>query len=201
MRPLPAFLALSLAVGLAAPAQSLSGSSSLSESRFVRFESGDGQPIDAIRLSIPDAESPGIVAWIDHEGTLHASPADDQLEAVIAAGGSASPCEPAPVRGRLVVRWGRDEANRAIWDSATPLRFTIEAKGRSIALDCILVMPGTGPVTRPQLAVSWRLTEGRRSTTGVEATPLATAADTSVTLVASSLSVRISLLADEVAAR
>jgi hypothetical protein len=198
MRLFPAFLALSLAVGLPAPALSLSDSASLSESHFVRFDSGDGQPIDAIRLSLPDAASSGIVAWIDREGTLFAGQAD-QLHAVGGSGGSASPCEPAPVRARLVVRWGKDEANRAIWESAAPIRFTVEERGRSLVLDCILVMPGRGPVTRPQIAVSWRLNEGRRSTSGVETAPLTVGAETTLTLVASSLSVRMSLPSDELA--
>ena len=198
MRPFPAFLSLCLAVALPASALDLSDSAPLSAARFVRFESSDGRPIDAIRLSLPGASDPGIVAWIDHVGTLHAGQAD-QLDGVVAAGGSASPCEPAPVRAGLVVRWGSDEANRAIWDSATPIRFSVEDKGRSVVLDLILVMPGTGPVTRPQLAVSWRLNEGRRSTTGVEAVPLAFGSDTRLTLIASSLSVRLSLPLDDVA--
>jgi len=198
MRLVPALLSLALAVGLPGPAASLPDSASLSESRFVRFDSGDGRPIDAIRLSAPDTASPGVVAWIDREGTLHAGQAD-QLHAVVGSGGSASPCEPAPVRAGLVVRWGKDEANRAIWDSATPIRFTVEERGRSLVLDCILVMPGRGTVTRPQVAVSWRLNEGRRSTAGIETASLAAGAETTLTLVASSLSVRMSLASDEVA--
>jgi hypothetical protein len=200
MRLFPAVLSLSLVVGFPAMALDLPGSTSLSTSHFVHFESGDGKPIDAIRLSIPGASDPGIVAWIDRDGTLHAGPAD-QLGAAIAAGGSASPCEPAPLRARLAVRWGSDEATKAIWDSATPIRFSVEEKGQSLVLDCILVMPGTGPVTRPQLAVSWRLKDGRRSAAGVETVPLTIGSDTSLTLIANSVSVRLSLPSDEVAAK
>jgi hypothetical protein len=95
--------------------------------------------------------------------------------------------------------WGRDEATRAIWDSATPVRFAVEERGRSLRLDFILVMPGTGLVTRPQLAVSWRLSEGRRTTAGVETVPLSFGSETSLTLLADSVSVKLTLPAEEVA--
>lgn len=198
MRFSPAVLSFALAVALPASSQNLSASDSLSISHFVRFESSDGRPIDAIRLSPAAASDSGSLAWIDDEGTLHAAQADT-LDAVVAGGGSASPVRPAPVRAQLVVSWGKDEATRAIWDSATPVQFSVEAKGRSLRLDFLLVMPGTGIVTRPQLAVSWRLSEGRRTTAGVETVPLAFGSETRLTLIEGSLSVRLTLPADEVA--
>ena len=198
MRLSPAVLSLSSAVALLASAPSLSASDSLSAAHFVRFESSDGQSIDAIRLSSEGASDSGSLAWIDHEGTLHAGQGD-KLGAVVAGGGSASPVRPAPIRAQLVVLWEKDEATRAIWDSATPVQFTVEAKGRSLRLDFILVMPGSGLVTRPQLAVSWRRTEGRRTTAGVETGPLAFGSETRLTLLAGSLWVKLALPADEVA--
>lgn len=200
MRSSPAVLVLAFAMALLASAQRLSASDSLSESHFVRFEPSDGQPIDAIRLSPEDASDSGSLAWIDHEGTLHAAQGD-ALGAVVDGGGSASAVRPAPVRARLAVSWGKDEATRAIWDSATPVQFSVEERGRSLRLDFILVMPGTGLVTRPQLALSWRLNEGRRTTAGVKTVPLVFGSETSLTLLAGSLSVKLALPADEVASR
>ncbi len=191
-------LFLPFAVALIASAPRLSASDSLSESHFVRFEPSDGPPIDAIRLTPEGASGSGSLAWIDHEGTLHAAQGDT-LGAVVGGGGSASPVRPAPVRAQLAVSWEKDEATRAIWDSATPVQFSVAAKGRSLRLDFILVMPGSGAVTRPQLAVSWRLSEGRRNTAGVETVPLAYGSETSLTLLAGSLSVKLALPAAEVA--
>jgi hypothetical protein len=198
MRLIPSILSLSLAVTLPAPALDLADPAPLSASAFVRFESSDGRPIDAIRLSPEGASDSGSLAWIDHEGTLHAARAD-QLGAALGGGGSVSPVKPAPVRAHLAVSWGKDEATRSIWDSATPVQFSVEARGRSLRLDFILVMPGTGLVTRPQLAVSWRLSEGRRTKAGVETAALASGSETRLTLIEGSLSVRLALPADEVA--
>lgn len=198
MRLVLSFLSLSLAVALPAPALDLAAPVSLSESAFVRFESSDGQPIDAIRLAPEGASDSGSLAWIDHEGMLHAAQGD-HLGAVVGGEGAISPVRPAPVRARLTVSWGKDEATRAIWDSATPIQFSVEGKGRTLRLDFILVMPGAGLVTRPQLAVSWRLSEGRRTTAGVETVPLAFGSENRLSLVAGNLSVRLDLPADEVA--
>ena len=111
MRFAPDIPSLPFTVALLASALNVSASDSLSASRFVRLESGDGLPIDASRLSPKGAADSGSLAWIDREGTLPAA-RGDQLGDVVAGGGSTSLVRPAPVRAQLAVPRDDDDARR-----------------------------------------------------------------------------------------